>query len=331
MTKKKRFEDLRNGKDPGYTLFSPILMHFAARYGGKTYGEFASDYRVLVETNLRALEDFDLDMVGLISDPYRETAAFGADIEFVPEEVPRCHSTLVRSMEDVMALKNPDVYREERTRDRIRGAAYYQKHLKGEVPVYGWIEGPLAQAADLTGVSELMMFLMTDPDICRALMDKCMVTAKDFARAQVEEGCDIIGIGDAVCSLVDAGMYNTYVKERHRELFDYIHEKGGLVKLHICGDINHLLEPLSDLDIDILDLDWQVEPEQALEIMGTGIIRCGNINPVHIQDGSPDEVTAACKELIDKERSRKYILSGGCEITVSTPPENLKAMRLASL
>jgi uroporphyrinogen-III decarboxylase len=31
-----------------------------------------------------------------------------------------------------------------------------------------------------------------------------------------------------------------------------------------------------------------------------------------------------------KEQQRKYILSGGCEITVNTPPENLKAMREAS-
>lgn len=41
-------------------------MHFAARYAGKTYREFAA--------------------VWLISDPYRETSAFGARI-FYPEQV----------------------------------------------------------------------------------------------------------------------------------------------------------------------------------------------------------------------------------------------------
>ena len=37
------------------TLFHPILMHFAARYTGYTYREFASDYLVLVQNNLKRL------------------------------------------------------------------------------------------------------------------------------------------------------------------------------------------------------------------------------------------------------------------------------------
>lgn len=36
------------------------------------------------------------------------------------------------------------------------------------------------------------------------------------------------------------------------------------------------------------------------------------------------------KRLIKKEHGRKFILSGGCEITVNTPADNLKAMRCAS-
>jgi hypothetical protein len=54
-----------------HTPFHPILMHFAARYSGFTYGRFASDYRALVESNLRCRDEFGMDAVGLISDPYR--------------------------------------------------------------------------------------------------------------------------------------------------------------------------------------------------------------------------------------------------------------------
>jgi len=49
MTKMQLFERLRKGENSGKTLFSPILMHFAARHIGKTYGEFASDHKVLYE------------------------------------------------------------------------------------------------------------------------------------------------------------------------------------------------------------------------------------------------------------------------------------------
>ena len=255
MNKSEKFSRfLKNESVDGYLPFHPILMHFAARLNGNTYGEFASDYKVLVESNIKALEEFDLDWVELISDPYRETAAFGAKIEYVPEGVPKCLNPIIFSTEDVHALKIPDVYKAERTSDRIKGAELYTKRLKGSVPVFGWIEGPLAEACDLGGVGNMLVMLMIDPDFSNFLMDKCLITAKEFAKAQIDAGCDVIGIGDAICSQIDVESYNTYVKDRHIELVDYIHSLGSRVKLHICGNITHLLPSLQEANLIFLIL-----------------------------------------------------------------------------
>jgi MtaA/CmuA family methyltransferase len=332
LNKKERFEDLvksRISKKP--ILFQPILMHFAARFNQKTYAEFASDFRILVESNIKAMDYFGIDMVGLISDPYRETSAFGAKIEYMKEGVPKCEYKIVSTLDDVKALKNPDIYKKERTLDRIKGVEFYQKKLQGKVPVFGWIEGPLAEACDLAGVSEMLMNLYLDPDLSNFLLDTCTKTAKDFAKAQIDAGCDIIGIGDAICSQVDLETYNTFVKERHHEIFEYIRQLGAKVKLHICGDINHLLPSIKDLPVDILDLDWKVETRDAFSILGAGVIRCGNINPIAIQDKNPETLKLITIELISGESERPFILSGGCEITVNTPVENLKALRDASI
>lgn len=332
MNKKQKFRHLfEDGPLEESTLFRPILMHFAARYIGKTYGEFASDHRVLVESNLRCLEDFDMDAVGLISDPYRETSAFGARVTFPAEAVPKCEEIIVRSMEDVRALKNPDVHKSERTRDRIEGARALAGAVGDELPLIGWVEGPLAEACDLAGVNEVMMQLMMDPDFVRALVDKVTLTAKDFARAQIEAGCDIIGVGDAVCSQIDTESYRTFVKDRHTELFKFIHEQGGRVKLHICGDITHLLEDIRDTGPDIVDIDHMVDLDRAHELLGPQIVRCGNLDPVSvIQQKEAGEVAGASKRLCEREKGRRFILSGGCEITVGTPPRNLRAMREAT-
>jgi MtaA/CmuA family methyltransferase len=199
------------------------------------------------------------------------------------------------------------------------------------VPVSGWIEGPLAEACDLTGVNEMLIYLMTDPDFSNLLMDKCMITAKNFAKAQIEAGCDIMGIGDAICSQIDKDSYDLYVKERHRELIAFIHECGASVKLHICGNVTHLLESLKELNADIVDLDWQVDIEHAREILGNEVVLGGNINPVLIQDKSEEEVYALSRRLVDKYKDQKYLLAAGCEITVLTAHQNLMAMRRASL
>ena len=327
MTKTEQFHHLhQKGTLAEKVLFRPILMYFAANFIGKTYGEFASDYKVLVEANLRCMDEFGLDMLGLISDPYRETSAFGAKIKYIPDGVPRCLNYVVQSMDDVIHLKNPDVYKEERTSDRIKGGELLSKKTQGNIPIIGWIEGPLAEACDLAGVENMMMQLMIDPDFANRLMDKCMITAKDFAKAQIEAGCEIIGMGDAVCSQIDTDTYNLLVKDRHKELISYIHDLGGKIKLHICGDTNHLLPSYKELNLDILDLDWQVDVAHASEILGEKVILCGNINPVLVQNKSRDEVFQMSKNLVEKYKNERFILSAGCEITVLTPPENLKAM-----
>lgn len=91
MNKQQLYQDLLKGKpSKERVFFRPILMHFAARFNNTTYGKFASDYKVLVESNIRSMEYFDTDMVSLISDPYRETSAFGAKVKYIDEGVPRC-------------------------------------------------------------------------------------------------------------------------------------------------------------------------------------------------------------------------------------------------
>ncbi len=315
-----------------HIAFHPILMHFAARHAGYSYGQFASDYRALVDSNIRCRDDFGMDAVGVISDPYRETSAFGAKVTFPDEAVPRCMDIVVHSQEDIALLKNPDVHKEERTLDRIMGAEALRKQLGNEVPVIGWIEGPLAESCDLAGVNEILLKIYMEPDFINRLMDKVMITAKDFARAQVEAGCDIIGVGDAICSQIDAESYRELVKDRQRELFEYIQSLGAKVKLHICGNITHLLEDIGELKPDIVDIDWMVDMQEAYDRLGECIVRCGNLDPVSIiQDQDAEAIARESEALCRQEAGRPFILSGGCEITVNTPEEHLKAMRTVSL
>lgn len=331
MNKTQLFHQLTaTGKSSEKVLFRPILMQFAAEYIGSNYGQFAADYKVLVEANLRCMDDFDLDMLGLISDPYRETSAFGAGIQYVPNGVPRCINLIVNSMDDVIDLKNPDVYKEKRTFDRIKAGEVLSKKTQGNIPLIGWIEGPLAEACDLAGIENMLMQLMTDPDFANRLMDKCVITAKDFARAQIEAGCEIIGMGDAICSQIDVDSYNTFVYDRHKEIIDFIHDLGGKIKLHICGDTNHLLPSYPNLNLDILDLDWQVDIDHARSVLGENVILAGNINPVEIQNKTAEQVFNLCTDLVKKHKDERFILSAGCEITSLTPSENLKAMSEAT-
>jgi len=306
-------------------------MQFAAHLIGATYRDFYLNHETLVEANVACMEAFDMDGVGLISDPTREAEAFGARFDYPEESVPICTHYPVRTKEDIEALKLPDVAVARRTRDRIEGAALYREVLDDGIPVIGWIEGPLAEACDLVGVADMLIKLISEPDFSEMLLQKVTVTGKAFARAQVEAGCDVIGMGDAICSQISAKMYAHYVKDLHQELVAFIRELGALVKLHICGDITHLLPHIRDVHPDIVDVDWMVDMDAAYDILGPDVVRSGNLDPaVVVEQMSAGEVFRRTRDLVARERGRLFMMSAGCEVTPLTPPENLAAMREAS-
>jgi len=118
----------------------------------------------------------------------------------------------------------------------------------------------------------------------------------------------------------------------HRELFHYIRLQGALVKLHICGNITHLLPSLSQLDIDILDIDWMVDITEAHKIMGPGVMICGNLDPVSvIMEGSEQTIKDKYLETKSKIPRENWIMMGGCEIPPGTSVDNMNYLRQISL
>lgn len=325
------FDTIMERSCQGDIFFVPILMQFAAHYIGSTYRDFYLDYHVLADANLACMKDFGMDAVGLISDPYREASAYGLVLDYPDESVPRPRGPLIINMDDIDTLPNPNVDEAVRTRDRIDGTRLLRRSVGKNTPVIGWIEGPLAEACDLVGVEKMLLSMVCERDFSFRILKKMMPTAKAFALAQIEAGADIIGVGDAICSQISPRMYAEYVKPLHREIFDFIQGKDAMVKLHICGNISHLLSHIADLQPDIIDLDWMVDIENAHQVLGKRIIRCGNIDPAAvIETQSSTTLFKTAKALVKSEQGRAFILSGGCEITPLTPSENVKAMKAAA-
>jgi len=161
-----------------------IMMTFAAHHVGRPLSRYYLDHRVLCEANLAVLQDFDLDIVQAISDPYREAADFGADVVFPEDNLPLCRAPLLVDPADLSKLKPPDPATGRRMSDRLAGVRDLREQVGGEVPVMGWVEGALAEAADLRGDSALLMDLYDRPDYVHDLLEVCVEVAIAFARAR---------------------------------------------------------------------------------------------------------------------------------------------------
>jgi MtaA/CmuA family methyltransferase len=304
----------------------PILMQYAAEHIGSNYGAFAADYRVLVEANQRCAADFGIDQLNTMSDPYRETQGFGARIVFVRDGVPRCPHPPLEDSKDLDRLPRPEPLRAARMRDRIEAVRAFRAGAGGASSIMGWVEGPAAEAADLRGVATFLVDLLDDPPFTAALMDRCVEAALDFARPQLQAGADTIGIGDAIASQVSPAVYERLIQPREKRLVQGLKRMGAIVRLHICGNITHLLPGLADLGIDILDVDHLVEMAAVRRVLGEKVVLTGNLDPVSgVRFSRPEAIRQAVLDTYARV-GNPYMVNAGCEIPSGTPADNLRAL-----
>lgn len=314
------------GKSVDFCPRIPILMQFAAKYVGKSYGEFTSNHEVLVSANLRCADAFGLDQVSTISDPYRETSALGGDVVIDDVTGPQCLIPPLAGEYDLRIFNQPDFLRSPRVKDRIDAVANYAARVANKFSILGWVEGPAALACDLRGMENLFVDLMEDEEPVDDLLDNCVDVALAFARAQIDAGADTIGIGDAAASQMSADLYTKFILPREKRLVAGIRKMGAWTRLHICGNISHLLPGISTLGVNILDVDHLVDLSDVRGVVGNEVVLAGNLDPVRdVMQGVPDRIEALVKECYQSSGGR-YAVNAGCEIPSDTPIENLNAL-----
>ena len=101
---------------------------------------------------------------------------------------------------------------------------------------------------------------------------------------------------------------------------------GAFAKLHICGNITHLLPGISELNIDILDVDHMVDLKTVRDAVGTRVAIAGKVDPVGVvKNGTPADIREAVRSAY-AEVGDPFLVNAGCEIPSGTPVENLKAL-----
>jgi uroporphyrinogen decarboxylase len=303
-----------------------ILMFFAAKEIGVSYSEYCRDYRKLVKANIACMRKYGIDAVSAISDPMRESADMGMEIEFPEDGVPHEKDFLIKEKADILKVKPVLPADGRRMTDRILAVDLFKKEVGDEFPIIGWVEGCFAMAADLRGGNNFMMDLYEDTEFTVDLLEICLEQAILFARAQIMAGADIIGVGDAIASVAGPLAYRDLALQYEIRLLKAIREAGGMTKLHICGNTAPFLELLPAEHCDILDLDWMVPIDKAAGLFGDITCINGNYDPVSILlQGSVRDVKNAILSCA-RTGGLKHTSAAGCEVPNHTPPENLMAV-----
>lgn len=319
--------DFLNGTRPDALPFMPIFMRFAARFSKVPYREFCLNTTAHCQANLQTARAFASDWVNVMSDPYAESEVFGANIQYPEDDLPQEIGHALDCPDALPDISPAEFLASPRIAARIEQIKFFQQHNHENLLICGWVEGPLAEYCDLRGMGEAFLDLYDQPEKVQQVIDKTMQLAMIFVEKQIQAGAHCIGIGDAACSQCGKDFYRKFALPWEKRLVQHIHELGAIAKLHICGNTSAILPDMISTGADIVDIDHLVSDiSPFVPLLAPSQKLCGNIDPVRvIQNMRPEQIKAAAKAAL-AQAPGKLILSGGCEITPDTTPENIHAL-----
>lgn len=330
MTSYERVMNRMAGKPVDRLPNLNLVMMFAAEQLGVPFGRYCTDYRLLADGACLCHEKFGLDMLCAISDPMREAEGLGAKVIIPEDAVPYSREKRLQRVEDIDTLQVVDPASSRRMNDRLEAVRLMKQRGGQDVPVVGWVEGALAECCDLMEIQQAFVNLLDEPEAMEHLLDICMQQSLWFAKEQIAAGADIIGIGDAAASLVGHDLYEEFVLPYQKKMIQAVHDMGAKVKLHICGNLNPVLDLIAQTGADIADLDHMVDIKRASEIFPESMSICGNFDPVGVlYSGTPELVKQEVRRCKEISRKNHNFISAGCEVPKGTPLANMKAMQEA--
>lgn len=329
MNGRERTLAFLHGEPVDHVPFHPLVMQYAAAQSGIKYGAYCTDYRQQSKAMVTFAREYGLDWLHPAGFAYCEAAAYGMDIIYPENGLPYAKTPLITDAErDLDKIRPLDIEANKGMMNRVECIAYEKKTVGDAFFLAAHCEGPLAEYADLRGVSESLIDLIDYPDEVFDAMKVIVENAKRWIKLQVEAGADVVSIGDAITSQIGLSLYEKLVYPLHRELAAYIASLGVYSKFHICGNITHLIPYLIEAGINIIDCDHMVElKSEFFAAMKQGQVFCGNIDPVsELRFGTPESIRKAVDALMSRpEGKKKIMLASGCEVPLGTPPENYKA------
>ncbi|MGQ9629421.1 MAG: uroporphyrinogen decarboxylase family protein [bacterium] len=356
VAKAKRFEE------PDRVPVMPAIAHrFLVPQVGVSFREYYSDPETMLRTQIMAqkwlMENVRTDAhtitgawVGAWTDFQNtfEAGSLGCEVIFPDDDIPWVGRGWVKTEDDLARLMEIDFIHSglnarqiEYRRAMMAVAEKYPVRFRGGPVFYPGAnpslthtsDGPFGVAGDLMGQTELFIATHERPEFVRKLLhiitDK-LIEYLDFCRE--EEGLERFDLAwtDDLAVNLSADLYRDLVLPEEKRLrfhFD------GWVLFHMCGKSDHLLEIFaSELKInEYQGFGWQVNLDRIAEVMGGRVVLDGNIDPMLIHSGTPDEVREATRKAIEKLAPYKgYIVQDGNNIPPGSPLENINAMMEAA-
>jgi uroporphyrinogen decarboxylase len=361
--RRRRVEAARRFEKPDRVPVLPAIAHrFLVPQVGTRFRDYYGDPETMLRTQILAqkwlLENIRTDAysitgpwVGAWTDFQNnfEAGSLGCEVIFPEDDIPWVGPGWVKTEADLRRLEAMDFIhsglnaRQVAYRKTMIGvAADYPVRFQGGPIFYPGeraslthtSDGPFGVAGDLMGKTEIFLAVAERPDFVRELLrivtDK-LIAYLDFCweEEMLPTPRDFAWTDDLAVSL-SAESYREIVLPFEKKLrfhFD------GRASFHMCGRSDHLLEIFADdLAIDEYQgFGYEVDLARIARVMAGRVVLLGNVNPMLILSGTPDQVRETTRRVIEALAPlRGFIVQDGNNIPPGSPIENINAMMEAA-
>ena len=207
--------------------------------------------------------------------------------------------------------------------------------LGEDYSVHGEVRSPFDHFLNILGMENGLMYLLTHPEKCAAVLDVTAGWSVALAVAQVRRGAQAIKISSPFAgnAFLSREMYCDFIQPYEARIAAAVKAEGAAVYTHTCGAIGDRLDLICGTGVTGIEcLDppplGDVDINEAVETLKGKIFIKGNVDPVNtLLRGDKERIEEDIgKILLAAENMEGFILSSACSIAPPTPPDNLKRM-----
>ena len=332
MTHLERVQAVLQGRTPDRVPVIPQCFMFSAQEYGYNIGQINRNPRLLAEAHAFCQEKYGYDGCVIDIDDASLAEACGAKVIYREDAVAAVdeHHPLLEDLRDIDDLELPDPAKSTRLCVWMETAQRLMEKVGDHVFVLGRADqGPFDLLTLLRGPQDFMMDLLTeDEDVIHHALQWATEAHIRFAKA-MRDLTLATSMGDSYAgpNLISPNLYRQFALPYEKQVVSAVQTPDKPYSVHICGDTTKILDDMATNGARMVEVDWQVDMGKARAIFPENVTIMGNVDPSDpLVLGTPEQVKAKAKAIIEATGGKGLILSSGCAMGANTKPENMAAL-----
>ncbi len=284
------------------------------------FKELVRTPELAAEVTLQPVYALKVDAAIIFSDILVIPEAMGLDYEMVESVGPRFPTTIQTErdidnlLEGTAAAQRLDyVYEAVRITKRT---------LAGRLPLIGFSGTPwtllcyMVEGKGSKTFSKAKKLLYREPVLAHRLLQKITDTIIAYLQAKIKAGVDIVQLFDSWAGVLPPVLFQHFDLPYIKRIVTAIEK---VPKIVFAKGAWYAVEALTEIDCNVIGLDWTHDPLKARQRLGTRQVLQGNLDPCQLY-AAPSQIRETTREMLTAF-GRHHIANLGHGVYPDTPLE----------